>query len=69
MLDFLFEANLLFFLLGQVFDDIRHHRLELFVCLFTFLVIRLQAIVMREVIFVSFLKVLEIFGGTVLCPK
>lgn len=69
MFDFLFEADLLPFLLGQVLDDVRHHRLELFVRLFAFLVVCLQRVVVREVAFVPVLKILELFSDPELCPK
>ena len=69
MFDFLFEANLFPLLLGQVLDNVRHHRLELFVRLFTFLVIRLQRVVVGEVALVLVLEVLEIFGDPTLHSK
>jgi len=69
MLDFLFEANVFPLLLRQVLGCLGYHRLELFVRLLALFVIRLQHVVVREVVFVSVLKVLEVFGDPILCPK
>jgi len=69
MFDFLFEANVFPLLLGQVLSCLGHHCLELFVRLLAFLVIRLKHVVVREVIFVSVLKVFELFSDSILCPK
>ena len=49
MFNFLFEANVFFFFLGQVFADIYNFSFELLVSLFTLLVICLQRIVVGEV--------------------
>ena len=55
--------------LGQVLGCLGHHCLELFVRLLALLVICLQHVVVREVIFVSVLKVFELFSDSILCPK
>lgn len=69
VLDFLLKTDVFPFLFGQVFDSLRHHCLELFVRLFTLLVICLQRVVVREIPCIFLLKVIEVFGCPVLCPK
>lgn len=69
MFDFLLEANLFPFLFGQIFEGLCHHCLELFVRLFTLLIIRLQCVVVREVVRVFIPEVLEVFRDSILCPK
>lgn len=63
MLDFLFEANLFLFFLGQVFADVRNHSLEFFVSLFALLVICLQRVVVGEVVRVFSVEVFKIPGS------